>query len=172
MPCASSSFARARPTANSPSILTSRCRKAKKTRCTTCNTRTPASARCCAERRVSDEDAARGRSRPAHARKAEALATKLADYPPCCTAARDLAPHLLPYYLREVVGSVPRLLRRRCIRVDDPALRAARRCAWPPPRRVLKMAATAGRLGARENVRISAVDTSPQNKTASFSSVA
>jgi len=59
--------------------------------------------------------------------KAEALAAKLADFPALlATAARDLAPHLLPYYLREVAAAFHGYYAAERIRVDDPALRAAR----------------------------------------------
>ena len=87
------------------------------------------------EAAVNRRSVARRRSRPAHARKAEALATKLADYPALlATAARDLAPHLLPYYLREVAAAFHgyyaaeriRWTTRRCVR-------RARR--WRPPPR-------------------------------------
>ena len=59
--------------------------------------------------------------------KAEALAIKLADYPALlATAARELAPHVLPYYLREVAAAFHSYYGAERIRVDDPELRAAR----------------------------------------------
>ena len=71
--------------------------------------------------------------------KAEALATKLADYPALlATAARDLAPHLLPYYLREVAAAFHGYYAAERIRVDDPALRAARTALAAATARVLK----------------------------------
>lgn len=71
--------------------------------------------------------------------KAEALATKIADYPALlATAARDLAPHLLPYYLREVAAAFHGYYAAERIRVDDPALRAARAALAAATARVLK----------------------------------
>ncbi len=71
--------------------------------------------------------------------KAEALASKLADYPALlATAARDLAPHLLPYYLREVAAAFHGYYAAERIRVDDPALRAARTALAAATARVLK----------------------------------
>jgi len=71
--------------------------------------------------------------------KAEALATKLADYPALlATAARDLAPHLLPYYLREVAAAFHGYYAAERIRVDAPALRAARTALAAATAQVLK----------------------------------
>lgn len=71
--------------------------------------------------------------------KAEALATKIADYPALlATAARDLAPHLLPYYLREVAAAFHGYYAAERIRVDDPALRAARAALAAATAQVLK----------------------------------
>ncbi len=71
--------------------------------------------------------------------KAEALATKLADYPALlATTARDLAPHLLPYYLREVAAAFHAYYAVERIRVDDPALRAARTALAAATAQVLK----------------------------------
>ena len=71
--------------------------------------------------------------------KAEALATKLADYPALlATTARDLAPHLLPYYLREVAAAFHAYYAVERIRVDDPALRAARTALADAAAQVLK----------------------------------
>jgi arginyl-tRNA synthetase len=71
--------------------------------------------------------------------KAEALATKLADYPALlATTARDLAPHLLPYYLREIAASFHAYYAVERIRVDDPALRAARTALAAATAQVLK----------------------------------
>ena len=71
--------------------------------------------------------------------KAEALATKLADYPALlATAARDLAPHLLPYYLREVAAAFHTYYGAERIRVDDLTLRAARAALAAATAQVLK----------------------------------
>ncbi len=71
--------------------------------------------------------------------KAEALATKLADYPALlATTARDLAPHLLPYYLREIAASFHAYYAVERIRVDEPALRAARTALAAATAQVLK----------------------------------
>ncbi|MBL8309294.1 MAG: arginine--tRNA ligase [Burkholderiales bacterium] len=71
--------------------------------------------------------------------KAEALATKLADYPGLLvTAARDLAPHLLPYYLRDIAAAFHAYYAAERIRVDDPALRAARTALAAATARVLR----------------------------------
>jgi len=71
--------------------------------------------------------------------KAEALATKIADYPALlATAARDLAPHLLPYYLREVAAAFHGYYAAERIRVDDPAMRAARAALAAATAQVLK----------------------------------
>jgi len=71
--------------------------------------------------------------------KAEALATKLADYPALlATTARDLAPHLLPYYLREVAAAFHAYYAVERIRVDDPALRASRTALAAATAQVLK----------------------------------
>jgi arginyl-tRNA synthetase len=71
--------------------------------------------------------------------KAEALATRLADYPALlATAARDLAPHLLPYYLREVAAAFHTYYGAERIRVDDLELRAARAALAAATAQVLK----------------------------------
>ena len=71
--------------------------------------------------------------------KAEALATKIADYPALlATAARDLAPHLLPYYLREVAAAFHGYYGAERIRVEDLALRAARAALAAATAQVLK----------------------------------
>jgi arginyl-tRNA synthetase len=71
--------------------------------------------------------------------KAEALATKIADYPALlASAARDLAPHLLPYYLREVAAAFHGYYAAERIRVEDPALRAARASLAAATAQVLK----------------------------------
>ena len=71
--------------------------------------------------------------------KAEALAAILADYPALlANAARDLAPHVLPYYLREVSAAFHSYYGAERIRVDDPALRAARASLAAATAQVLK----------------------------------
>ena len=71
--------------------------------------------------------------------KAEALATKIADYPALlATAARDLAPHLLPYYLREVAAAFHAYYAAERIRVDDAGLRGARAALAAATAQVLK----------------------------------
>ena len=71
--------------------------------------------------------------------KAEALATRIADYPALlATAARDLAPHLLPYYLREVAAAFHGYYAAERIRVDDAELRAARAALAAATAQVLK----------------------------------
>ena len=71
--------------------------------------------------------------------KAEALATILADYPALLAhAARDLAPHVLPYYLREVSAAFHSYYGAERIRVDDLPLRAARASLAAATAQVLK----------------------------------
>ena len=71
--------------------------------------------------------------------KAEALATILADYPALlATAARDLVPHVLPYYLRDVSAAFHSYYGAERIRVDDANLRAARASLAAATAQVLK----------------------------------
>jgi arginyl-tRNA synthetase len=71
--------------------------------------------------------------------KAEALAAKLADYPALlATAARELAPHVLPFYLREVAAAFHAWYAAERIRVDDSELRLARLALAAAAAQVLK----------------------------------
>jgi arginyl-tRNA synthetase len=71
--------------------------------------------------------------------KAEALATKLADFPSLiATAARDLAPHMLPYYLREVAAAFHTYYNAERFLVDEPRDRAARLALAAATAQVLK----------------------------------
>ncbi len=71
--------------------------------------------------------------------KAEALAIKLADFPSLvATAARDLAPHMLPYYLREVAAAFHTYYNAERFLVDDPRDRAARLALAAATAQVLK----------------------------------
>ncbi|TAG45108.1 MAG: arginine--tRNA ligase [Betaproteobacteria bacterium] len=71
--------------------------------------------------------------------KAEALATKLADFPSLvATAARDLAPHMVPYYLREVAAAFHTYYNAERFLVDDPRDRAARLALAAATAQVLK----------------------------------
>ncbi len=66
-------------------------------------------------------------------------AESVADYPALlATTARDLAPHLLPYYLREVAAAFHAYYAVERIRVDEPALRAARTALAAATAQVLK----------------------------------
>ena len=57
----------------------------------------------------------------------DALARKLADFPELlATVARDLTPHLLPYYLREVAALFHTYYNAEQFLVDDAALRSSR----------------------------------------------
>jgi arginyl-tRNA synthetase len=57
----------------------------------------------------------------------DALARKLADYPEVVAQmARDLAPHLMPYYLRDVASLFHTYYNAEQFLVDDAALKAAR----------------------------------------------
>ncbi|MCS6997050.1 MAG: arginine--tRNA ligase [Casimicrobiaceae bacterium] len=71
--------------------------------------------------------------------KAQALAAKIADYPILlATAARELAPHLLPFYLRELAAAFHAYYVAERVRVEDPALRAARAALCAATAQVLK----------------------------------
>jgi arginyl-tRNA synthetase len=71
--------------------------------------------------------------------KAEALAIKLADFPSLvATAARDLAPHMVPYYLREVAAAFHTYYNAERFLVDDPRDRAARLALAAATAQVLK----------------------------------
>ena len=71
--------------------------------------------------------------------KAEALATKLADFPSMLTAAaRELSPHLLPYYLREVAAAFHTYYNAERFLVDDLRDRTARLALAAATAQVLK----------------------------------
>ena len=71
--------------------------------------------------------------------KAEALAVKIADFPVLlATAARELSPHLLPYYLREVAAAFHTYYNAERFLVDDLRLRAARLALAAATAQVLK----------------------------------
>ena len=71
--------------------------------------------------------------------KAEALATKLADFPTLlATAARELAPHVLPFYLREVAAAFHSYYNAERFLVDDVRDRAARLALAAATAQVLK----------------------------------
>ncbi len=71
--------------------------------------------------------------------KAEALATKLADFPTLlATAARELTPHVLPFYLREVASAFHSYYNAERFLVDDRRDRAARLALAAATAQVLK----------------------------------
>ncbi|MFN3629040.1 MAG: arginine--tRNA ligase [Casimicrobiaceae bacterium] len=71
--------------------------------------------------------------------RAEALAAKVADYPALlATAARELAPHLLPFYLREVAAAFHAWYAAERILVEDSNLRLARLALAAAAAQVLK----------------------------------
>jgi arginyl-tRNA synthetase len=71
--------------------------------------------------------------------KAQALATKIADYPTLiATAARDLAPHMVPYYLRELAASFHTYYNAERFLVDDMRLKTARVALAAATAQVLK----------------------------------
>ena len=71
--------------------------------------------------------------------KAEALATKLADFPTLlAAAARELAPHVLPFYLREVAAAFHSYYNAERFLVDDVRDRAARLALAAATAQVLK----------------------------------
>ena len=71
--------------------------------------------------------------------KAEALATRLADFPTLlATAARELAPHVLPFYLREVAAAFHSYYNAERFLVDDGRDRAARLALAAATAQVLK----------------------------------
>jgi arginyl-tRNA synthetase len=71
--------------------------------------------------------------------KAQALATKLADYPTLiATSARDLAPHMVPYYLRELAASFHTYYNAERFLVDDLRLKTARVALAAATAQVLK----------------------------------
>ncbi len=71
--------------------------------------------------------------------RAEALAARIADYPDTLSvAARDLAPHILPYYLREVAAAFHGYYAAERILVEDPELRCARTALCAATAQVLK----------------------------------
>ena len=71
--------------------------------------------------------------------KAEALAVKLADFPTLlATAARDLAPHMLPYYLREVASAFHSYYNAERFLVDDLRDKTARLALARATAQVLK----------------------------------
>jgi arginyl-tRNA synthetase len=71
--------------------------------------------------------------------KAETLATKLADYPTLvATAARDLAPHMIPFYLRELAASFHAYYNAERFLVDDVREKTARVALAAATAQVLK----------------------------------
>lgn len=71
--------------------------------------------------------------------KAEALATRLADFPALLAAsARDLAPHMLPFYLREVAAAFHSYYNAERFLVDDLRDRTARLALAAATAQVLK----------------------------------
>lgn len=71
--------------------------------------------------------------------KAEALATKLADYPALlATAARDLAPHMIPFFLRELAASFHTYYNAERFLVDDLPTKTARVALAAATAQVLK----------------------------------
>ena len=71
--------------------------------------------------------------------KAEALAVKIADFPTLlATTARDLSPHLLPYYLREVAAAFHAYYNAERFLVDDLRDRTARLALAAATAQVLK----------------------------------
>jgi arginyl-tRNA synthetase len=71
--------------------------------------------------------------------KAEALAVKLADFPALiANAARDLAPHMLPYYLREVASAFHTYYNAERFLVDDLRDKTARLALAAATAQVLK----------------------------------
>ncbi len=71
--------------------------------------------------------------------KAEALAKKIAEYPELiATAARDLAPHMVPYYLRELAASFHTYYNAERFLVDDSRLKTARVALAAATAQVLK----------------------------------
>ena len=71
--------------------------------------------------------------------KAEALAVKIADFPTLlATAARELSPHLLPYYLREVAAAFHTYYNAERFLVDDLRDRTARLALAAATAQVLK----------------------------------
>ena len=118
---------RARPTRTSSSTSTWRARRPRRTRCTTCSTRTRASAACSRNGAATpdalrqadlDRSRARGnwRSRSASANFRRCVAE----------AARELAPHSVAFYLRELAADFHSYYNAERILVEDEALRAAR----------------------------------------------
>jgi arginyl-tRNA synthetase len=71
--------------------------------------------------------------------KAEALAKKVAEYPELlATAARDLAPHMVPYYLRELAASFHTYYNAERFLVDDVRVKTARVALAAATAQVLK----------------------------------
>ena len=71
--------------------------------------------------------------------KAEALAVKIADYPTLlATASRELSPHLLPYYVREVAAAFHTYYNAERFLVDDLRERTARLALAAATAQVLK----------------------------------
>ncbi len=71
--------------------------------------------------------------------KAEALAVKIADFPALlATTARELSPHLLPYYLREVAAAFHTYYNAERFLVDDLRERTARLALAAATAQVLK----------------------------------
>lgn len=71
--------------------------------------------------------------------KAEALATKLADYPTLlASAARDLAPHMIPFFLRELAACFHTYYNAERFLVDDLRLKTSRVALAAATAQVLK----------------------------------
>ena len=71
--------------------------------------------------------------------KAETLAVKIADFPTLLApTARDLSPHLLPYYLREVAAAFHAYYNAERFLVDDLRDRTARLALAAATAQVLK----------------------------------
>jgi arginyl-tRNA synthetase len=102
-------------------------RRATTTRCTTCSTPMPASARCWRSG-MAMIDAGRADLAPLQHEREFALCARLAEFPELIQiAARDYAPHALAFYLKDLAGDFHSWYNAERVLVDDP--RRARR-AW------------------------------------------
>ena len=68
-----------------------------------------------------------------------AIATKLGEFPEVVeTAAKDLAPHLIAFYLKDLAAAFHSYYNAERILVDDPAIRDARAALAVAVRQVIR----------------------------------
>jgi hypothetical protein len=129
-----------KPTPSTPSTSTWRWRRTTTTRCTTCSTRMPASARCWRPGAATGDAAGSATCRRWSSPAALNLMLQLAVPRGAAAAAADFAPHDVTFYLRELAAAYHSYYDSERILVDDEKLKPRGWRWWPPARRYCTMA--------------------------------